>query len=136
YEMPDGQILTIGSERFKIPEALLQPQLFRSDSIGVHDLLYQAITNCDPMIQKDLYSNIVLSGGSSLFEGFSDRLHKEIADLAPNILKVIISASPDRKNAAWVGGSILASLSTFRDMCITKEEYNESGAGIVNRKCV
>ena len=46
-----------------------------------------------------------------------------------------IIAPPERKYSVWIGGSILASLSTFQQMWISKQEYDESGPSIVHRKC-
>lgn len=62
-------------------------------------------------------------------------MKKEVTALAPNSMTVKIVAPPERKYSVWIGGSILASLSTFEDMWITKAEYDESGPAIVHRKC-
>uniref|UniRef100_Q7M3B0 Actin beta (Fragments) n=1 Tax=Sus scrofa domesticus TaxID=9825 RepID=Q7M3B0_PIG len=99
YELPDGQVITIGNERFRCPE--------------------------------DLYANTVLSGGTTMYPGIADRMQKEITALAPSTMKII--APPERKSV-WIGGSILASLSTFQQMWISKQEYDESGPSIVHRK--
>jgi len=90
---------------------------------------------CDVDIRKDLYANIVLSGGSTMYEGIADRLNKEMVALVPATMKVKVVAPPERKYSVWIGGSILASLSTFQQMWISKQEYDESGPGIVHRKC-
>jgi len=90
---------------------------------------------CDVDICKDLYANIVLSGGNTMFPGIADRMHKEITALAPPTMNVKIIAPPECKYSVWIGGSILASLSTFQQMWITKQEYDESGPAIVHRKC-
>merc|ERR1711931_68416 len=78
---------------------------------------------------------IVLSGGTTMYAGIADRMQKEITQLAPSTVKIKIIAPPERKYSVWIGGSILASLSAFQAMWITKEEYDESGPGIVHRKC-
>jgi actin beta/gamma 1 len=70
-----------------------------------------------------------------MFPGFADRMQKEISSLAPSGVKVRVLAPPERKFAVWIGGSILASLSTFQAMWISKQEYDESGPSIVHRKC-
>lgn len=70
-----------------------------------------------------------------MFPGISERMSKEISHLAPASIKVKIVAPPERKYSVWIGGSILASLSTFQSMWISKEEYDESGPSIVHRKC-
>ena len=83
-----------------------------------------------------MYENIILSGGSTLYEGLPDRLEKEMDKLAPAAGMVKIIASPDRYYSVWTGGSTLSSLATFESQWITREEYQESGAEIVHRKCV
>jgi len=105
------------------------------ESAGIHETTYNSIMKCDIDIRKDLYANIVLSGGTTMYEGIAERITKEITNLAPPSMKVKVVAPPERKYSVWIGGSILASLSTFQQMWISKEEYEESGPGIVHRKC-
>ena len=90
---------------------------------------------CDIDIRKELYTNIVLSGGTTMYSGIADRMQKEITSLAPSAMKIKIIAAPERKYSVWIGGSILASLSTFQSMWITKQEYDDAGPSIVHRKC-
>jgi len=135
YELPDGQVITIGAERFRAPEVLFQPSLIGMEQDGVHQLSYQSIMKCDVDIRKDLYGNLVLSGGTTMYDGIADRLTKEMTNLAPPAIKVKVVAPPERKYSVWIGGSILSSLSTFQQMWITKEEYDDSGPSIVHRKC-
>ncbi|CAF0983209.1 unnamed protein product [Didymodactylos carnosus] len=81
-------------------------------------------------IRKDLYASTVLSGGTTMYPGIADRMQKEITSLAPSAMKIKIIAPPERKYSVWIGGSILASLSTFQQMWISKQEYDESGPSI------
>jgi len=135
YELPDGQVITISNERFRCPEVLFNPSMVGKEDEGVHVLTYNSIMKCDIDIRKDLYGNIVLSGGSTMFPGIADRMNKEITAKAPTSMTVKIVAPPERKYSVWIGGSILASLSTFEEMWVTKEEYDDSGPSIVHRKC-
>jgi actin beta/gamma 1 len=153
YELPDGQVITIGNERFRCPEALFQPSFLGMETagkiidnkrqgylssffgIGIHETTYNSIMKCDIDIRKDLYANTVLSGGTTMYPGIADRMQKEITSLAPSTMKIKIIAPPERKYSVWIGGSILASLSTFQQMWISKQEYDESGPSIVHRKC-
>jgi actin-related protein len=135
YELPDGKVITIAAERFRCPEVLFQPSFIGKESDGIHKLTYDSIQSCDIDIRRDLYTNVVLSGGTTMFDKIDVRLSKEISALAPASIKVKIVAPPERKYSVWIGGSILSSLSTFQDMWITKDEYDESGPGIVHRKC-
>jgi len=135
YELPDGQVVTIGNERFRCPESLLQPSFLGMESAGIHETAYNSIMKCDVDIRKDLYANNVLSGGTTMFPGIADRMQKEIITMAPSTIKVKIIAPPERKYSVWIGGSILTSLSTFQSMWISKQEYDESGPSIVHRKC-
>jgi len=135
YELPDGNVITIGNERFRCPEVLFQPSFIGKEASGIHDTMFQTIMKCDVDIRKDLYANIVLSGGTTMFTGIETRLTKEITALAPATMKIKVVAPPERKYSVWIGGSILASLSTFQQMWISKGEYDESGPSIVHRKC-
>lgn len=135
YELPDGQVITIGNERFRGPETLFQPAFIGMQSAGIHETTYNSIMKCDVDIRKDLYANTVISGGSSMFPRIADRLQKEISALAPPTMKIKIIAPPERKYSTWIGGSMLANLSSFQQMWISKQEYDESGPSIVHRKC-
>jgi len=135
YELPDGQVITVGAERFRCAEVLFQPSFIGKEDKGVHSLAYESIMKCDVDIRKDLYSDIVLSGGTTMFSGIAERVKKEIVAMAPPSMTIKIVAPPERKYSVWIGGSILASLSTFEEMWVSKEEYDESGPSIVHRKC-
>ncbi len=133
YELPDGQTLTLGNERFRCPEAYFQPSFLGKESSPIWEIAYNCIFNCDVDIRGSLYKNIVLSGGSSLFPGFYERFDYELQNMASwKQMKVI--APEQRGLAAWRGGSILGSLTTFKDMAVSYEEYDEVGPDI-HRKC-
>jgi actin-related protein len=135
YELPDGNVITIGNERFRAPEVLFQPNFVGMENPGIHRLAFDSIMKCDVDIRRDLYKNIVMSGGTTMFNGIPERLEKEMRALAPQGMDIKVIAPPERKYSVWIGGSILASLSTFEEMWVTKEEYDESGPTIVHRKC-
>lgn len=135
FELPDGQIITIGTERFRTPESLFDPSLLGMEINGIHKLTYNSINKCDIDIRRDLYANIVLSGGTTMYSGIDQRLEKEIIELASSSIPVKIIAPTERKYSVWTGGSILASLPSFEDMWITREEYEEFGPSIIHKKC-
>jgi len=135
YELPDGQVITIGNERFRCPEALFQPAFLGMEAVGIAETTHNSIMKCDIDIRKDLFANIVLSGGTTMYPGIADRMQKELTNFAPQSTKIKIIAAPERKYSVWMGGSILASLSSFQQMWISKQEYDESGPAIVHRKC-
>ncbi|CAG9329712.1 unnamed protein product [Blepharisma stoltei] len=135
YEMPDGSIATFGNERFRAPEALLQPSLLGLDIDGMDEITYKSIMKCDIDDRRDLYENVVMSGGSTMYPGIAERLNKELVAKTPPSMKIKVVAPPERKYSVWIGGSILSSLSSFQQMWVTKAEYDECGASIVNRKC-
>ncbi|XP_072168294.1 actin-1-like [Diadema setosum] len=135
YVLPDGEHLTINDERFRAPEALFKPTLLGRENVGIQHYLYGSVAACDVDIRKQLYGNIVLSGGNTMFPGIANRLELEMKRLSPSQCPVKIVASKDRQNLVWVGGSVLSSLHTFATMWITRKEYNECGASIVHQKC-
>ena len=132
YEMPDGRVVTIGKERFSCPEILFQPSLLGRDSMSIHE----SVINCNVNVPKDAGRiDVVLSGGNTMFPGIADRMQKEIATLSPPTVKTKVIAPPERKYSSWIGGSILASLPTFQEKWITKQEYDEFGPAVVHKKC-
>jgi len=135
YTLPDGRTIKVGNQRFRCPEVLFNPTLIGKEASGIHETTYNTIMKCDVDIRKDLYNNIVLSGGSTMYPGLADRLTKEITALAPVTMKIKVYAPPERKYSVWIGGSILSSLATFQSMWITKDEFDDAGPGIVHRKC-
>ena len=136
YELPDGQVITIGNERFRDPEVLFQPPFIGMAPKGVHKFLFESIMKCDVKIRKEMYANIVLAGGSTMFPSFVNRMKKEITALAPSSTGINIIAPPERNYSAWRGGSMLASLPTFKERWISKQMYNECGPSIVHRMCL
>ncbi len=135
YKLPGGQMITIGAERFRAPEALFKPSFIGLEQDGIHRLTHESIKKCDVDVRKDLYGNVVMSGGSTMFNGIAERMQKELEALAPDSMTIKIIAPPERQHSVWIGGSILSSLSTFEEMWISKDEYDEAGPSIVHRKC-
>ena len=135
YELPDGRKILIGNERFRCAEILFNPKKAGHDLEGVHKYCFDSVMKCDNDVRKDLFSNIILSGGSTLFESLAERMWFEMHTLAPTSNKIKVLAPPKRKYCPWLGGSILSSLSTFQSMWITKQEYDEHGPNIIHRKC-
>ncbi|KAL3313618.1 Actin, aortic smooth muscle [Cichlidogyrus casuarinus] len=137
YELPDGETIAIGNERYECSEMLFQPALYGVEQLGIHELVYDSINKCTVDLRRHLYSDLVLSGGSTLFPGFDERLLKEITNLAPNGMKIRMSTSPAscRKYWAWLGGSIVSALTQFQQMWVTKADYTEYGPSYMHRKC-
>ncbi|CAF1324172.1 unnamed protein product, partial [Didymodactylos carnosus] len=106
YELPDGQIITIGNERFRCPETLFSPALIGLEQSGIHEMLYNTIMKCDIDVRRELYANIVLSGGTSMFPGLADRMQKEMTMLVPATMKTRVIAPPERKYAVWIGAKL------------------------------
>merc|ERR1719510_1202979 len=136
YELPDGNVITVGKERFRCPEALFNTQPLGKTLAGIHLTTFNSIMKTDVDIRKDLYENIVLSGGTTMYPGIDARLEKELKALVPAAMQVSITAPPERKYSVWIGGSIWASLSTSAEMWITKEEYDVTGPSIVHMKAI
>ncbi|XP_033756370.1 alpha-centractin [Pecten maximus] len=134
YTLPDGSSIEVGPARFRAPELLFRPDLIGEEFEGIHEVLEYSIRKSDMDLRRTLFSNIVLSGGSTLFKGFGDRLLSEVRKLSPKDIKIRISAPQERLYSTWIGGSILASLDTFKKMWVSKREYNEEGVKAIHRK--
>lgn len=134
YTLPDGSTIDVGTARFRAPEVLFRPELIGEECEGIQDVLANAILKADLDLRKILFMNIVLSGGSTMFANFGDRLLSELKSCVPRDAKVRISAPQERLFSTWIGGSILASLETFRRMWVTRKEYEEEGRRAIHRK--
>lgn len=136
YTLPDkSQIIIKGTTRVRIAELLFKPELNGMSCDSIQKLAFKSVQGSDIDVRKDLLKNVILSGGSTMYEGLSDRLKAELTALAPAGSEIRIIATPDRKYSVWKGASTLASLSTFASSWIAKEEYDEHGAAIIHRKC-
>eukprot|EP01132_Coremiostelium_polycephalum_P001252 gene1252-1579_t len=149
YELPDGNQLDVGSDRFQIPELLFNPtplnNIMNVDNnnnnvnneqyIGLAKMVLESLDKSDSDIKKELLSNLVLAGGNTAFTGFQERLVKDISDISYHKAKVVSSNREDRKNSVWIGGSILGSLGSFQQMWMSKTEWEEYGRPLVEKKC-
>ncbi|XP_005989977.2 actin-like [Latimeria chalumnae] len=135
YELPDGLIITLNKERFTCPEALFVPSLAGSSQNGIHTMTMESLMKVPASSQKAMFSNILLSGGSTMFDGFSDRLDKELLNISEKDLVPTVFSNPNRSYTVWTGGSILASLQSFQTLWVQNSDYKENGPCIVHRMC-
>ncbi|KAK4451602.1 actin family [Podospora aff. communis PSN243] len=147
FEMPDGSNQMWREQRYKVSEGMWDETAAYPTPGGdearvtkqqtIPSLIRQAIEGVDVDLRPNLLGNIVVTGSTSLLNGFNDRLNYELTNLFPG-MKIKIHAAgltSERRFGAWIGGSILASLGTFHQMWISKKEYDENGAGIVEKRC-
>jgi centractin len=134
YQLPDGQAITLGAERYQAPSILFDPSLMGSEEMGAADILTTAIAKSDLELRAKLFGQVVVAGGSTLTPGWGDRLLQEVRSRAPAHARIRISAPPERLYSPYVGGSILASLATFRHLWVDRAAYEEHGSNILHRR--
>ncbi|XP_021485830.1 actin-related protein T1 [Meriones unguiculatus] len=135
YKLPDGNVIQMSDHLCQVPEVLFTPDHLGIHDLGISKMVCNSIAKCDADIQETLFAEIVLSGGTTLFPGLQDRLLKELELLAFEGTPIKITASPDRCYSAWIGGSVMTSLTTFKQMWVTANDFKEYGAFVVQRKC-
>ncbi|KAB7506674.1 Actin-like protein 6A [Armadillidium nasatum] len=141
YEFPNGYNNEFGIERYKITEALFDPSYIKgvsSTMLGMSHVVSTSIGLCDIDLRPSLYSGVVVTGGNTLLTGFIERLNRDLSSRTPPNMKfklIAASESAARRFGAWNGGSILASLGSFQQMWISKQEYEEAGKSQIDRKC-
>nr|XP_033811851.1 actin-like [Geotrypetes seraphini] len=135
YKLPDGQIITIGKERFQCPEILFSPPQMEGLCLdGIHNMAQRSLQKVPEESLKEINENIFLCGGSTLFEGFTERFRKELFQHQSQHKSTVLSV-PEREYSTWLGGSILASLTSFQSCWVHAQQYKEHGPHIVYRKC-
>lgn len=136
FVLPDGTDVSLASEYLEVAETLFQPDLMGLPHVGVHKLVVDVIKRCNLGIKNQLFGSVVLAGGSTMFPKFETRLQQELSAVVPDSIPTNVVASAERKYAAWIGGSMLSSLSTYRNILITKDDFEEAGGNIAHRKCL
>ncbi|NWT33641.1 ACL10 protein, partial [Cardinalis cardinalis] len=135
FQTPDGRWITLGKERFCCPEPLFRPELLQLSCPGLHQLAWQGLQAVPQRARRHVLGNIVLAGGSSMFPGFPERMCLELNLLFRGAgVHIKVLASPRRATAAWAGGSMAASLTSFQHTWMTKGEYQEHGAQYAHAK--
>jgi centractin len=133
FQLPDGHAITLSTERYESTTVLFDPTIFGSEEPGAADILVNSIMKSDIDLRPKLFSQIVLAGGTTLTPGFGDRLLYEVRARSPAQTRIRISAPPERLHSCYVGGSILASLATFKSMWVSRAEYDEHGSSVLHR---
>jgi len=139
YRLPDNTEVSLTDERWRCPEALFKPSMvgLESESPGVAGMVWDSISRCDIDIRRTLLSNVVLSGGSTMFKGFSERLAKELRQYAPTASQagIRVVSSESQKYAVWSGAQVFASLRSMQeDQWIDREDYYEYGVQFIHDK--
>lgn len=132
YQLPDGTMINLSNERKSAPELMFQPHLSQIKDTSIIEKINQSIKKSYSFLHQELCLNIVLGGGNTMFEGFSDRLTKELSKLFKNNVRVI--ALSDRLYSSWIGASIISSLSTFQNFWLSKKDYDENGPQMIEYK--
>jgi centractin len=140
FRLPDGTQIELGPERFRAPEILFRPSLIGLEYPGAHHCVVDAVFKSDLDLRRALLSSIVLAGGSSMFQGFGDRLLNEVRKAMPKSAvsgtKIRIAAPPNRDMMTWMGGSILSSLAAFKTLWVSKQQYEESGPSALHARSI
>lgn len=140
HTLPDGQVITIGRERYTIGEALFQPSILGLEADGIVEQLVHSISTVSSENHRQLLENTVLCGGTSSMMGFEDRFQKE-CNLSSSAIRPSLVKPPEympenlNKYSAWIGGAILAKVVFPQNQHVTKADYDETGPSIVHRKC-
>ncbi|XP_048415315.2 actin-like isoform X1 [Stegostoma tigrinum] len=134
YALPDGQNMIITSQKFICPEVIYKPFLIGKDIQNLPTLTHSVIERCSEEIRNDLYANIVLAGGNSMFKNLEERLQHEMSNLVNTGIKVRVHAPPNRNYLSWKGAAILSDLSNFHQMCVSRQDFEEFGTTVLYRK--
>ncbi|XP_048335374.2 actin-related protein 7 [Ziziphus jujuba] len=138
--LPDGQVITIGRERYTVGEALFQPSILGLEAHGIVEQLVRSISTVSSDNHRQLLENTVLCGGTASMTGFEDRFQKE-AGLCSSAVRPALVKPPEympenlTMYSAWVGGAILAKVVFPQNQHVTKADYDETGPSIVHKKC-
>lgn len=126
--------LTLSHERFECTEVLFDPSLLGLSGVGVHTAAADAIAKCSPEVRAEMWDNVILYGGSAKLPGIAQRLLRELRQVAPVGMTVRLIRPEEPAELVFYGGSVVASLPQFGQMCTTMQEWEESRR-VILRKC-
>lgn len=135
FELPDGTVMQIGHQRVSILEQMFSQSATTEGFTGIQNTIVESISKTDIDIRRDLFGNVILSGGNTNFKGFTERLQKQLPEISPQNVKAKVINTAERRFTPWVGGSILSSLGSFQQMWMSRQEYEEHGTIMIERKC-
>ncbi len=127
YNLPDGNAIKIGDEKSLAPEILFNPSIIGSENLSFQEMIISSINKVDIDLRKNLYNNVFISGGNTLFKGIQEKFHTEIKNLAPKNMKVKLHTPGNRLLSCWTGGNVISTLEIFKKMWVTREEWVEKG---------
>jgi actin-related protein 6 len=131
----DEVSMTLGNERFTIPEIIFTPSDIASKQPGIADCVMQSLSVLPPLIQASMLANTLVVGGNTKMPGFVERLQSELRMLARADYAVRVRRMEDPITSTWLGGARMASnREVVREYGITKEEYFEHGSLWAGRK--
>ena len=123
FILPDGNIVELGDEIYEIPESLFNPNIIDVQSESLPNAIIESINRCDISTRKELFNNIILGGGNTFIKGFETRLKSEIDGIKKRSCGII--NLEERKYSAWIGASVISSLSNFNKKWISKSDYSK-----------
>ena len=127
YNLPDGNAIKIGDEKSLAPEILFNPSIIGSENLSFQEMIISSINKVDIDLRKNLYNNVFISGGNTLFKGIQEKFHTEIKNLAPKNMKVKLHTPGNRLLSCWTGGNVISTLEIFKKMWVSREEWIEKG---------
>ena len=127
YNLPDGNAIKIGEEKSLAPEILFNPSIIGSEHSSFQEMIVTSINKVDIDLRKNLFNNILISGGNTLFKGIQEKFHTEIKYLSPKNMKVRIHSPGNRLLSCWTGGNVISTLEIFKKMWVTKDDWGEKG---------
>ena len=137
FILPDGNKIQLRDEKILAPEILFNNKLNFSEYQPFHEMVFSSIKNADINIKGELVENVILSGGNTLFRGMKERMEYSLEKILPKKMMIKIRMSSNYPQlSCWNGGNIISSLSSFRKMLVTKNDWTEQGKKILHIKCI
>ena len=136
FILPDGNKIELGDEKILAPEILFNNKLNFSEYPPFHELVFNSISKADINIKNKLYNTVVLSGGNTLFRGMDKKMKNCLQGLAPKHIEIKVRMNSNPQLSCWNGGNVICSLSSFRKILVTKNDWTEQGKSILHIKCI
>lgn len=141
FTLPDGRRIVLDKKEIKdklFNSIFDESNGFKSEN-NLSNMIYNSISKIETEVKREMFGTMLLTGGNSLlFDTINKKVQEDITKRVSMATVVKMNSHMDKSDrtiTSWLGASILTSLGTFVQWCVSKEDYEEHGPVVIERKC-
>jgi actin-related protein 6 len=132
---PREDVITLGNERFAVPELLFRPTDIGIQEAGLPEAIMESLSVLPEALKAAMLANVLVIGGNALIPGLIERLEAELRSLVPTEYLLKVEKAEDPIKHTWLGAARFASQpELLKQVLVSKAEYDERGSTWLGKK--